>query len=183
MAPHERERPPLKMILLWGALNLLSGHSKPIDRVPMSSYRKVEVKPTIRKISNYQPPPLTRSLPRRRGCITPPLMEEPEEVFEQRQSLLLQLPEEVLGLIFEKVIGGNVLHIVRRSNTLSHATCKAEDPRDGGECRYLKCRGSKLPNGVCVPDKIDHDNFLALLQTCRKMLVFLPSARGPANKK
>lgn len=168
----ERERPGLTHLLVWSLLHHLSGHGKEIDRVPMSSYRKVEPKATVRKVSNYQPPPLTRSLPRRSGCITPPLMEPTD--FDQIQSPLFNLPAGVLLLIYEQVIGKNIIHIVRRSQTLSHATCKTETPGDQDECRAMKCRGTKLPNGVCVPDKKSHDNFISLLQTCRKMFVLLP---------
>jgi hypothetical protein len=171
---HKREGPGLKQLLIWGILNTISGHSKEIDRKPMSSYRKVKPKPALKKISNYQPPPLTPALARRSSCLTPPPQTQEEEEegvreFEQKQSPLFRLlPEEVSLLIYEEVIGKRVIHVVRRNRSLGHATCLSENG-DQDKCREVRCRGTKLPNGVCVLERRNHDSFVALLQTCRKM--------------
>lgn len=140
----------------------------------MSSYRRRSEPQTgskHRKASNYQPPPLVQSLPRRKGYITPPELEI--EKLDQLQSPLFTLPREVLLLIYEQVIGNNVLHIVRRPNKLSHATCCNNSSGSPDDCRDMKCRGIKLPNGVCVPDGRDYGDLLPLLRTCRKMQVTL----------
>lgn len=173
----KRDGPGLRQILIWGALNAISGHSKPIDRKPMSSYRKFTPK-VVNKVSKYQPPPLTPALARRSGCITPPLQELEDDTredteFDQMQSPLFRLlPEEVLVEIYKYVLGRNVVHIVRRSRSLSHAACKSEIV-DQDECRALKCRGTKLPNGVSLDEKgRNYGDFITLLQTCRKVYVF-----------
>lgn len=166
----EKQKPSMKMMLLWMALDKLTGNGKEIDRIPMSSYRRSS-EPLIgskhRKASNYQPPPLVQSLPRRKGYITPPTLEL--EKLEQLQSPLFTLPKEVLLLIYEQVIGNNILHIVRRSNKLSHATCSSNRSGNPDDCRDLKCRGMKLQNGVSIPDGPSYGGILPLLQTCRKM--------------
>lgn len=185
-APRRHDGPSLKQVLIWGALNAISGHSKPIDRKPMSSYRKFEPK-VVKKVSNYQPPPLTPALARRSGCITPPLQELEDETkefteFDQIQSPLLRtLPEEVLLEIYRYVLGRNVIHIVRRSRSLSHATCQSES-MDQDECRGLKCRGTKLPNGVSLHEGKNNDGFVALLQTCRKVYVSLHEPHRKARR-
>ncbi|KAF8852622.1 hypothetical protein BDZ45DRAFT_694930 [Acephala macrosclerotiorum] len=172
----EREPRSLKSILIFGALNKLTGHSKPIDREHLSSYRVADIRRQFsgspsqpKKASNYQPPPLAVPLARRKGAITPPLLEYEE--LDQAQSHLLRLPEEILLLIYEQVIGNNVLHIVRRSNGLAHATCSHHSAGNQDDCRDFKCRGTKLPNGVCMPNGRSHDGIIPLLQTCRKIYI------------
>ncbi|KAE8450933.1 hypothetical protein EG329_005373 [Mollisiaceae sp. DMI_Dod_QoI] len=170
MAMRERQRPSLKMAILWYALDHLTGHSKEIDRAPMSSYTIADThlsKTKSRKASNYQPPPIAPSLPPRRHRIISPLMDLQE--LEQPQSPFLRLPEEILLLIYEQVIGNNVLHIVRRSSGLAHATCSNDSSGSQDDCKGLKCRGTKLPNGVCLPNGRSHGAIIPLLQTCRKI--------------
>ncbi|KUJ22029.1 uncharacterized protein LY89DRAFT_576892 [Mollisia scopiformis] len=138
----------------------------------MSSYRRrhhPHPASPARTASNYQPPPLVQSLTRRSGCITPPSL-VPQEL-DQIKSPLFKLPEEILLLIYEQVIGNNVLHIVRRANHLGHATCSNKSSGSHDDCQDLKCRGTKLPNGVSVQDGHGRDSFIPLLQTCRKIYV------------
>jgi len=94
-------------------------------------------------------------------------------VHEQSQSPLLVLPTEILRLIYEKVLGNNLLHIVRRTHGLGHTICKCPKNSIGNPqlCREAECRGSKAPTGVYVnsgPDNQEQDP-IPLLQTCRKV--------------
>lgn len=172
----KEEQRSLKSTLIFYALDKLTGHSKPIDREHLSSYRIADIRKQFsdappkpkKKASNYQPPPLAQSLARRKGAITPPPLDYEE--LDQTQSPLLRLPENVLLLIYQQVIGNNLLHIVRRSNGLAHAVCN-DSSGSQDDCRDFNCRGMKLPNGVCLPNKRSHYGIIPLLQTCRKMWV------------
>ncbi|CZR57230.1 uncharacterized protein PAC_07120 [Phialocephala subalpina] len=172
----ERESRSLKSTAIFFALNKLTGHSKPIDREHLSSYRVADIRRPVfgssskpKKASNYQPPPLAVSLPRRKGAITPPSLDYEER--DHTRSPLFKLPREILFLIYEQVIGDTILHIVRRSNGLAHAMCCNNSSGSQEDCRDFKCRGTKLPNGVCMPNGRSHTGILPLLQTCRKIYI------------
>lgn len=171
MSLRQREPPSLKSRLIFSALDRLTRNGREIDRKPMSSYRRRIVADIQQsgspKASSYQSPPLYPTLPRRQRCLTPPLF-DPQEL-EQTQSPLFILPRELLLLIYEQVLGNNVLHIVRRSNKLGHAPCKINSSGFQDDCKEFNCRGVKFPNGVCVPNGFSRDRIIPLLQTCRKM--------------
>lgn len=178
-----RDREPLglKSLAVLTLLDRLSGHSRSLDERPTSSRRRHSMptpsSPTHgRKISNYQPPPpLLPHPPPHTHCITPPLIEtdtsEQPRFDEQPQSKLLQLPEEILLLIYEQVIGNQVLHIVRRHHKLCHTSCLTNGDTDA--CKEAQCRGFKLPNGLYAEGSGSED-LIPLLQVCRKMYGHLP---------
>lgn len=169
----KRQSPGLRDQVLFGFLDRVTGHSKPLESVP--SHRRPTIgSPThSRRLTYEPPPPLPAPLPRRKRLLTPASSRsaspEPFLYDEQFQSVLLQrLPEEILMLIYEYVIGKRVIHLVRRKDHLGHMKCLSNGDPDA--CRELQCRGMKLPNGLYVAS--GHGNgggLIQLLQSCRKM--------------
>lgn len=79
------------------------------------------------------------------------------------------LPKDVRLLIYEKVLGGRLLHIVRRSTKLGHVPCKRGDSKES--CRALGCRGFKEFNGYYASNGEEYANLIPMLQVCRRMYV------------
>ncbi|PQE33540.1 ankyrin repeat protein [Rutstroemia sp. NJR-2017a WRK4] len=79
------------------------------------------------------------------------------------------LPKEVRLLIYEKVLGGRVLHIVRRTKQLGHVPCKRGDLEKEESCRALGCRGSKEYNGYYASNGEGHGDLIQMLQVCRRL--------------
>lgn len=169
----------LRSLVLFKALDHLSGHSKPADKKRSQFQRGQSVpipsSPTDgRRTASYDPPPrLLPHIPPRPRCITPPLDNSKEEesiaFHDQAQSRLFCLPEEILLNIYECVIGNRVLHIVRRRGKLGHTSCKSTGEPD--VCKEAKCRGFKLPTGLYVLSGNGSGDLIQLLQTCRKVYV------------
>jgi hypothetical protein len=159
-------------------LGAFSGHSRKLPnherRRSMTSYTIARDSYLHRRGSNgYQPvqecPPL-----RRERCLTPPpfgkAILQPSQFNAQTQSPLFKLPEELLILIYEEVIGSNLFHIVRRTNQLQlgHTVCKSNLPRSQEDCKENECRGLKIPTGLHVKSGPGNGGLIQLLQTCRK---------------
>jgi hypothetical protein len=173
---------PLSAIFTFKVLDAFSGHSRQLpsrprrQSLPHSSYSIARNWNLHRRGSNgYLPaqecPPL-----RRERCLTPPpfgkAILQPNQLIEQAQSPLFKLPEELLLLIYEHVIGYNLFHIVRRTKQLQlgHVPCKNNLPRSQEECKENECRGFKIPTGLHVrPAGPGHGSLIQLLQTCRKV--------------
>jgi hypothetical protein len=171
----------LTSILLFKTLDRFSGHSRPLDNntspntYPLRRRQSAPVpsSPTHgRRIERYEPPPpLSQHIPPRTHCLTPPRFEisteEPVVLHEQIQSPLLNLPKEVLLMIYERVVGIRVLHIVRRRDKLGHTLCISTGEPD--DCKEAKCRGLKLPTGLYARSGHGSGDLIQLLQTCRKV--------------
>jgi hypothetical protein len=80
------------------------------------------------------------------------------------------LPKEVRLLIYEKVLGGRVLHIVRRTKQMGHVPCKRRDSEEES-CRALGCRGFKEFNGYYASNGEEHGGLIQMLQVCRRLYV------------
>jgi hypothetical protein len=112
---------------------------------------------------------------RRERALTPPpfgrAVLHPSQLNEQTQSPLFKLPEEILLLIYEEILGHNLFHIVRRSTRfqLGHVLCKANTPRRQEECNEHECRGMKVPSGVHPKTRPGNGGLVQLLQSCRRM--------------
>jgi len=173
---------PLSAIFTFKVLDTFSSHSRQLpsrarrQSLPHSSYSIARNWNLHRRGSNgYLPaqecPPL-----RRERCLTPPpfgkAILQPNQLIEQTQSPLFKLPEELLLLIYEHVIGYNLFHIVRKTKQfqLGHVPCKNNLPRSQEECKENECRGFKIPTGLHVrPAGPGHGSLIQLLQTCRKV--------------
>ncbi len=171
----------IKQIVLFKALDFLSGHSRPLDPRPTLPPRRrqnytlgsKEAESSIqprRTASNYQPPPIFEPLPPRAHCLTPSPSAPDSSYHQQAQSILLNLPPELLSQIYREVLGDSLLHIVRRKARLGHRLCKIRTPGRQGECMESECRGLKIPSGWHVKPSCETDErVIGLLQTCRKV--------------
>lgn len=168
--------------LVWGTLELVTGHSRPMPERPSSYlvYRQAHKHndPKSSETAETTSPGVEGSfsfcrLPSRTHCLTPPLPDEPEEQreqFDQQQSPLFKLPPELHNLIYKEVLGDRVIHIVKRSRErLGHTSCNCNMPPCQEECKELECRGMKLSTGESVNCGPDKTGPLPLLQSCRKM--------------
>ncbi|TGO68339.1 hypothetical protein BOTNAR_0026g00260 [Botryotinia narcissicola] len=87
------------------------------------------------------------------------------------------LPSEVRMEIYKWVLGGRVLHIVRRKDKLSHVVCKSDrrdldaGTREEDACIVAGCRGVKIPGGSGVHEIIGEGSgsLIPLLQVCRRI--------------
>jgi hypothetical protein len=174
---------------IFKALGRFSGHARPLDRqqdqrprhrrhqsMTMAAAETATAtergEPLRRSKTNFQPPPACPHLPPRTHSLTPvpvPLDNVIPELDEQTQSALFKLPEELLLLIYEEVIGRRTFHIVRRSHRLGHTTCHYNTPGSQEECKEGGCRGLKVPSGLHIESGPGHGGLIQLLQTCRKM--------------
>lgn len=84
---------------------------------------------------------------------------------QQTASLLFKLPKELRLMIYEHVLGGMVLHIVRRKAKLGHTLCKTR--ADPEQCTLDRCRGYKIPSGFHTGR--GNGQLVQILQTCRKV--------------
>ena len=170
---------PLTGIIVFKALNAISGHSRPLPtRNGRQSYDSYSIarnanfhrQESVAYVPVHEPPSR-----RRERCLTPPphgkAILQPNQFNEQTQSPLFKLPEELLLLIYEEVFGHNLFHIVRRTNKfqLGHIVCKSNVPRSQEECVENKCRGLKLPTGIHAKTGSGDGGLIQLLQSCRKM--------------
>jgi hypothetical protein len=185
--PREREAGyhGLTNTVVFKALELLSGHSRPLDQRPAPRRRhtsgtgrgqgqaeSLPVKKVVTNWSGIEGPVDFPRLPPRTHCVTPPPLDAAVEVSqspERTESPLFRLLPELRILIYENVIGNRVLHIVRRKGKLAHATCKVNKRQGCEDCREEKCRGLKLPSGVYVKPGTGQSDILPLLQTCRRV--------------
>jgi hypothetical protein len=180
----DREPPSLKARLLFKAVDRLSGRGhddtlEPLQRRKTTAGRASlrnqphkPHKPESQRPASYQPRPMVFThLPPRTRCLTPSPFESPSELYpetnEQTQSLLSALPEEILLMIYQEVVGNRVMHIVRRQSKLGHTICNTSG--DSNECKEDQCRGFKLPTGKHVHNGEAHGDSIQLLQTCRKV--------------
>ncbi|KAF7862752.1 hypothetical protein EAF04_007624 [Stromatinia cepivora] len=88
------------------------------------------------------------------------------------------LPREVRMEIYERVLGGRVLHIVRRKTKMGHVVCKCDGRNlDGGDtrredaCMVAGCRGLKILGGSGVHERVGEGSggLIQLLQVCRRV--------------
>ncbi|KAL2075685.1 hypothetical protein VTL71DRAFT_628 [Oculimacula yallundae] len=162
---------------VFGALNFLTGRSRPLPDPPKySSRRRWEsqgLPANHRAKSNYQPPPITTSLPKRTRAISPSRNGEndrPLPFYDQDQSPLFNLPSEVLDTICEYAIGNKRLHIVRRPGAILGFEYCAASVGDHKTCSQ-KCRGQKLATGRYHKSDKEREDLIVLLQVCRKLYV------------
>jgi hypothetical protein len=167
---------PLTGIIVFKALNAISGHSRPLptrqsyDSYSIARNANFHRRESVAYVPVHEPPSR-----RRERCLTPPphgkAILQPNQSNEQTQSPLFKLPEELLLLIYEEVLGHNLFHIVRRTNKfqLGHIVCQSNVPRSQEECVENKCRGLKLPTGIHAKTGSGDGGLIQLLQSCRKM--------------
>ncbi|CZS97352.1 uncharacterized protein RCO7_00275 [Rhynchosporium graminicola] len=163
---------------VFGALNFLTGRSRPLPdapKVPSSRRWQSMGLPANRQArSNYQPPPITTSLPKRTRAISPSRHGKenlPHPLYDQEESPLFDLPPEVLDMIIEYTIGNQHLHILRRpGGKLGYKECAQAGSSDRGTC-WERCRGSKLDTGRYNRSGEEREDLMVLLQTCRKFYV------------
>lgn len=172
----------LGQMVLFKALDLVSGHSRELAPRPSSytqkrpSFFKTPTTPAGSEKTTWpgvEAPADLPHLPPRTHCLTPdPFRDnaDTDKEFEQLQSPLFKLPPDVLRLIYEEVVGNRTIHIVRRHDRLSHAICKVNKHQCQDQCKESQCRGLKLPNGT-YESAFGCSDLLPILQTCRKMLV------------
>ncbi|TGO26260.1 hypothetical protein BPAE_0063g00290 [Botrytis paeoniae] len=87
------------------------------------------------------------------------------------------LPSEVRMEIYKWVLGGRVLHIIRRKDKLGHVVCKCDrrdsdvGTREEDACIVAGCRGVKIPGGSGVHERVGEGSgsLLQLLQVCRRI--------------
>ncbi|KAH9216962.1 hypothetical protein DL95DRAFT_112578 [Leptodontidium sp. 2 PMI_412] len=162
---------------VFGALNFLTGHSRPLPDSPKPSSRRrwesLGLPANHRARSNYQPPPITPSLPKRPRAISPsPGSKKDLSLYNQEQSPLFKLPADVLELICNHAIGNRLVHIMRRpSGGLGHECCILDGEGGPEACRKQQCRGIKLATGRYAKSSQPGEDLTALLQTCRKFYV------------
>ena len=160
---------------VFGTLNFLTGRSKPLPDSPkIPSRRRWEslgLPANHRSKSNYQPPPITPSLPKRERAISPsPQNRKDLLLHDQDQSPLFHLPSEVLDLICEYAVGNRLVHIMRRpTGGLGHEVCRLGNKHSPDTCKAQQCRGLKLATGRYAKSGQPGESFVALLQTCRKL--------------
>ena len=87
----------------------------------------------------------------------------------QLQSILLgQVPLEIRRLIYEEVLGGEVLHILQKPKKLGHYVCRVRP----GLCPSRACLGPTDLDGLWVGWRDYYEptdgGLLPLLRTCRK---------------
>lgn len=169
--------------VVFKALDLVTGHGRPLDpRPPQPRYRRynsvlgdAQAQTDTRSSSNWpgvEAPLDFDRLPPRSHCVTPPPSDNgagPSKPNDQAQSPLFKLPPDLLLMIYEEVLGSQVIHIVRRNKTLAHAICKVNKPPCQEDCKEGQCRGLKLPTGVYAESGQSTLDLLPLLQTCRKV--------------
>jgi hypothetical protein len=132
-------------------------------------------RPTLR--CDYVLPPLVfKHLEPRTRCLTPPpeggsVVLPCSSTDDQAQSLLFMLPNAVRFNIYRKVIGGKLLHIVRRSKQLGHVSCRTCEGQEW-DSWMLKCRGAmKLHTGFYAHIGRGSSGLIQLLQSCRAVYV------------
>ena len=169
----DRNSKSLPGIITFAVLGALTGHSRELKS--FDSYaiaRNANLK--RRESINYVPvqEPTTH---RRERALTPPpsgrAILQPSQLNEQIQSPMFKLPEELLLLIYEEVLGRNLFHIVRRTTSfqLGHVVCKTNVPRRQEECNENECRGLKVPTGIHAKTGPGDGGLIPLIQSCRKM--------------
>ncbi|TGO64020.1 hypothetical protein BCON_0009g00290 [Botryotinia convoluta] len=87
------------------------------------------------------------------------------------------LPSEVRMEIYKWVLGGRVLHIIRRKDKLGHVVCRCDRrdsdvrTREEDACIVAGCRGVKIPGGSGVHERVGEGSgsLLQLLQVCRRI--------------
>lgn len=169
----DRNSKSLPGIITFAVLGALTGHSRELKS--FDSYaiaRNANLK--RRESINYVPvqEPTTH---RRERALTPPpsgrAILQTSQLNEQIQSPMFKLPEKLLLLIYEEVLGRNLFHIVRRTTSfqLGHVVCKTNVPRRQEECNENECRGLKVPTGIHAKTGPGDGGLIPLLQSCRKM--------------
>jgi hypothetical protein len=175
---HDSNYKPLSAIATFKILNALSGRSREPPPRPrprsLTSYSIARNANLHRRGSTGYIPAQECPRLRRERCLTPPpfgkAILQPSQLNDQTQSSLFKLPEELLFLIYEEVIGSNLFHIVRRTNQLQlgHILCKTNIPRSQEGCKEKECRGLKVPTGLHKTVRGD-SGLIQLLKTCRKV--------------
>jgi len=171
----ERGTKSLPGLITFAVLGAVTGHSRPLKT--FDSYAIARNANLQRRESSGYLPVQEPTSQRRKRCLTPPpfgrAFLQPSQLNEQSQSPLFELPEELLLLIYEEVLGRNLFHIVRRTShfQLGHIACKTNTPRTQDECLENQCRGLKVATGVHVKTGPGDGGLIQLLQSCRKMYI------------
>ncbi|EKD19834.1 uncharacterized protein L3040_002481 [Drepanopeziza brunnea f. sp. 'multigermtubi'] len=157
---------------VFGFLDFVTGRGKQAQwsTSSKSSRNFRQPSPNTRIKSIYQPPPITPSRVKRPRSLTPtPSTERFFSYDEQNQSSLFKLPPAAFALLYQYLLGDRLIHIVVSNDGLRHSRCQVELPNHHDECHEQRCRGLKLPSGLYTDRSQVQDNFLPLLQTCRKI--------------
>ena len=116
--------------------------------------------------AHQAPQPLPRERPRVLTILESPVF---IPIDGQTQSTLLyQLPYEVRRQIYEEVLGGHLLHIVRMMGRLAHVNCKHPSAM-GTNTRRHECWGYMNKDMVYLRGRPRDGGLLSLLKTCRQV--------------
>jgi hypothetical protein len=173
----DRDSPSVAALLLWKVLTLPHRRQKPEQR--SSSEPRPRIVPLLPERSRVQkdgpkyvePEPDIRHQPRQGRPLTIVSLcqaedaGQPLDIEQQSASLLFTLPKEVRLMIYEQVLGGMVLHIIRRENKLGHKLCKTSGDPD--QCAMVHCRGFKIPSGLHIGR--GNGEIIQILQSCRRV--------------
>ncbi|KAF7899835.1 hypothetical protein EAF00_004171 [Botryotinia globosa] len=195
------ERRRLSAHLIQKALDALPG-SRSSEHLPSQPYKTIkrpyeQHKYTGKASKSYVPPaPVSERTKRKERPLTPSEGyglgvfgmgfevdgDEAEHVerkfFGQGGSTIFGLlPSEVRMEIYTWVLGGRVLHIVRREDKLNHVVCKSDrrdldaGTREEDACIVAGCRSVKIPGGSGVHEIIGEGSgsLIQLLQVCRRI--------------
>ncbi|KAF7912061.1 hypothetical protein BELL_0299g00090 [Botrytis elliptica] len=195
------ERRRLSAHLIQKALDALPG-SRSSEHLPSKPYKTVkrpyeQHRYTGKASKSYVPPaPVSERTKRKERPLTPSEgyglgvfgmvfevdKDEVEHVerkfFGQGGSTFFgMLPLEVRMEIYKWVLGGKVLHIIRRKDKLSHVVCKCDrkdsdvGTREEDACIVAGCRGVKILGGSGVHERIGErsGSLIQLLQVCRRI--------------
>jgi hypothetical protein len=166
-------RQSLTKLVAWKVLNALPHRTREPQHI--SSFRP-RVEPQVARVQPaedrlYELEPEIRHLSRRKRPLSLVSLSCDEDVRQslntdqQNASWLFTLPREVRLMIYEEVLGGMVLHIVRRKNKLGHKRCKGCGEPE--KCISDQCRGFKIRSGIHAGR--GNGGLIQILQSCRKM--------------
>ena len=109
-------------------------------------------------------------LPQHRSSVLS-LLELPDYVpdnLQSRSDLLCRLPYEVRRQIYEEVLGGYLLHVVRMQGRLAHVKCWVPQAH-GTNTRSHDCWGYMDKEMIYLRGRPSDGGLLGLLMTCRKV--------------
>lgn len=166
-------RHSLTKLVAWKVLNALPHRTSEPQHTSSYRPRAMSYGAGVRPAENtyYQFEPEIRHLGRRKRPLSVVSSDydedarQPLKVDQQTASWLFKLPKEVRLMIYEEVLGGMIIHIVRRKTRLGHKLCKGNgDPQ---QCISDHCRGFKVQSGVHAGR--GGGGLIQILQSCRKM--------------
>lgn len=121
-----------------------------------------------RRINAPMPLPKTRE---RALTLISDMPEQRQRIYEQAQSnFFAKLPAELRSLIYTEILGGNVLHIVKREKRLGHLRCKVNRLQDE---RVLGCWGINFRTtpwtGKYVYRSPTDGDLMPMLKSCKRV--------------